>query len=150
MLIILPTKLFVAEQISASGNLNIAYVTMADNRPNAPLTCYITNRISSISVGGSSVTMTVSDPGTGIVLYLEFLLFTSYNKKKYLSSFYELLKYFLKKRSSNFVTFLTTEVVKILTLSKRTSSAALWARFLPAQLAVDASVDGLITVVDNV
>ena len=53
--------------ISILGNLNIAYVTMADNRPNGEqLSCYITNRISGISAGGSNVMLTVTDPGTGI------------------------------------------------------------------------------------
>lgn len=53
-------------QIDDIGNLQIAYVTMDDNMPSGTLTCYITNRKSAVSVGGSyariSVTSSVAPP----------------------------------------------------------------------------------------
>ena len=57
-----------------TGNLNIAYVTMTDNRPSLDLSCFITNPISNIDVGGSKVKLAVTDAGTGTRLFKLFLI----------------------------------------------------------------------------
>lgn len=87
------SKINCCRKISSLGNLNFAYVTMADNRPGVTLACYITNRISSISVGGSSVTLSVSDPGTGIsTLQWEFSSFIAWSIPSFQCSLSKVLR----------------------------------------------------------
>ena len=47
-------------------------MTMTDSRPDSGLSCFITNRISNVNVGGGTTKLTVRDDSTGTKLNSSF------------------------------------------------------------------------------